>query len=384
MSYNRYFSPAQVESDQKDVIISQLKAELFELKQNHKNYQEINTHLTNLEHRHNLLLDEKNRNEREFRARHEANQATILALKGEIDTLKGQLATENLSLNDLKSENYELAEIVDNRSREIKRLKDELNALSDANAQLSDTKKSIENQIYASREDKQALNKELEQVERELDIVEQRRRNIENDISKLQLDKSALEKENASIARENEDLTKDIRTRNESIKLADQQAKESERNISILQSDIKNLERTLDKYKSDTTNNNRSIAAEQDRGQELQTKLDILEQQLIQAEKTLATTYSELNDLKSRQLGLIDTNEEILEAIEANKRHVEVLIGENNEILAELERFADQDERCRQLLQRSERIQDLKQKVDSRLKASWNNLQVTLKNVKSS
>lgn len=35
---NQYFSPEQVESDHKDIIISQLKAELFEMKRAQKEY----------------------------------------------------------------------------------------------------------------------------------------------------------------------------------------------------------------------------------------------------------------------------------------------------------------------------------------------------------
>lgn len=43
MSFQRYFSPAQFESDQKDLIISQLKADIYELKKNQQDYYEINS-----------------------------------------------------------------------------------------------------------------------------------------------------------------------------------------------------------------------------------------------------------------------------------------------------------------------------------------------------
>lgn len=38
MSYKKYFDQASVNSEQKDVIISQLKAELFDLKNSEKDY----------------------------------------------------------------------------------------------------------------------------------------------------------------------------------------------------------------------------------------------------------------------------------------------------------------------------------------------------------
>ena len=55
----KYFDPKQVESDQKDLIISQLKAELFELRRNEKNYEDLHAKLNNLEHRYNLIQEEK-------------------------------------------------------------------------------------------------------------------------------------------------------------------------------------------------------------------------------------------------------------------------------------------------------------------------------------
>lgn len=48
MNYNRYYSPSKFESDQKDVLISQLKAEIYELKQNEHDFSELSTHLKNL------------------------------------------------------------------------------------------------------------------------------------------------------------------------------------------------------------------------------------------------------------------------------------------------------------------------------------------------
>jgi uncharacterized small protein (DUF1192 family) len=50
-------------------LISQLKAEIFELQQNEKDFEEINSSLKNLEHRYALLQDDKARQEAEHKAR---------------------------------------------------------------------------------------------------------------------------------------------------------------------------------------------------------------------------------------------------------------------------------------------------------------------------
>ena len=57
-AYHRYFNPDQVESDQKDVIISQLKAELFELRKSQRNYDSIFTNVRSLEEHYLDILEE--------------------------------------------------------------------------------------------------------------------------------------------------------------------------------------------------------------------------------------------------------------------------------------------------------------------------------------
>lgn len=45
--------------DSRDLMIQRLKSELEDLKKNEKDYSDLNFLLTNLEHRYNLLNDEK-------------------------------------------------------------------------------------------------------------------------------------------------------------------------------------------------------------------------------------------------------------------------------------------------------------------------------------
>lgn len=54
----KYFSPAQVESDQKDLIISQLKADIFELKKNEQECFELSQQIKSLEAKYQSLYEE--------------------------------------------------------------------------------------------------------------------------------------------------------------------------------------------------------------------------------------------------------------------------------------------------------------------------------------
>lgn len=55
---------AQAENEQKDVLISSLKQDLYELRQLESDFHRLNELIINLEGKYSLLLDEKDRSEK--------------------------------------------------------------------------------------------------------------------------------------------------------------------------------------------------------------------------------------------------------------------------------------------------------------------------------
>jgi hypothetical protein len=51
--------PLRAENEQKDLIIAQLKAEAFDLRQKDRDYKALFETFINLQHKYNLLVDEK-------------------------------------------------------------------------------------------------------------------------------------------------------------------------------------------------------------------------------------------------------------------------------------------------------------------------------------
>lgn len=58
---------AQVENEQKDVLINELKREVYELRQLEADYLRLNDLIAALEDKYSLLIDEKERSEKEQR-----------------------------------------------------------------------------------------------------------------------------------------------------------------------------------------------------------------------------------------------------------------------------------------------------------------------------
>eukprot|EP00350_Pseudokeronopsis_sp_OXSARD2_P011575 CAMPEP_0170543760 /NCGR_PEP_ID=MMETSP0211-20121228/2768_1 /TAXON_ID=311385 /ORGANISM="Pseudokeronopsis sp., Strain OXSARD2" /LENGTH=141 /DNA_ID=CAMNT_0010847221 /DNA_START=18 /DNA_END=443 /DNA_ORIENTATION=+ len=80
--------PVKVENQQKDLIIAQLKAEAFELRQKERDYRQLHEQLMNLQHKFSLQEDEKKRNENDLQSKIEFENSNSRSLKREIDDLK--------------------------------------------------------------------------------------------------------------------------------------------------------------------------------------------------------------------------------------------------------------------------------------------------------
>lgn len=82
-------------SDQKDLIISQLKAEIFEIQQRDKDFLAMKDQMMNIQSKYRHLQDEKLLQDNDFRTKHDSNMATLHGLKKELDDLRFMLNDKN-------------------------------------------------------------------------------------------------------------------------------------------------------------------------------------------------------------------------------------------------------------------------------------------------
>ena len=133
---NTFYSPLRVEADQKEVIIAHLKEEIYLLRRNEQELGQLEDQYHGLEHHFKAMLDEKvrdglfkNRADAEFRERHELALRTIGQIKNDVDANRSDLRQINLEISDLESDENTLNGQLDQRTIEIEKLKNELNAL---------------------------------------------------------------------------------------------------------------------------------------------------------------------------------------------------------------------------------------------------------------
>ena len=128
-------------SDQKDLLISQLKAEIFEIEQRDKDYLALRDQLYSLQTKYRHLQDEKLLQDNDFKTRHDSNVMTLQSLKKEIekawkmvDTAQEGEERARETIETLNTEIQNLTKVIEEKTlgaedtniNELRKLRDEL------------------------------------------------------------------------------------------------------------------------------------------------------------------------------------------------------------------------------------------------------------------
>lgn len=116
---SRYYDSVHLASDQKDLLISQLKAEIFEIQQRDKDYLALRDQLYAIQTKYRHLQDEKLCQENEFKTRQDSNCINLHGLKKECDDARHHLNDKNRCNNDMQVEIGALREQISRREAEI-------------------------------------------------------------------------------------------------------------------------------------------------------------------------------------------------------------------------------------------------------------------------
>jgi len=158
---SRYVDPLILESDQKDLMISELKAENFELRNKEKHYNQMYNIISNIEHECALISEEKRAMEEEMRRRNDADSITIRRLREENEALILAHRDHDKKLAAIRDEIARMRAVNDSKSREIGDLNASVNYTSDNNNGLRDKIKDVEKFIVRECDEGRGLRLDL-------------------------------------------------------------------------------------------------------------------------------------------------------------------------------------------------------------------------------
>jgi len=352
------------------LLISQIKAEIFELKQNERDYLDLAAQLRNIEHRYNLLQDEKLRAEADFKSRNDINFKTIANLKTDIDTLKSNIAENNIEYQELKAENQAVKDIAEQRDISIRKIKNEIADALEQNDSLNQQRRNLETELSNLREEKRRIITKIDNASGNLDELNFKNSELDKVIKELEYEQATLERQNVQLQASIDNLTSELRTREDNLETVEKQVADTQKTIAALDADIQDLERHNERTRAEAVQQQRSAQQEVNKNLDLTAKSNSLEANLRSKDIEAAELRREVEKLKADRSNLLDSKYQLEQELDTVRRDIDGISVQNNELVDELERFSLEDERARNILDRRDRVSDLKLKSQSQLKQS--------------
>jgi len=296
---------------------------------------------------------------------------TINNLKSDIDALKQELNVLNADIQDLRFDNTNINEIVNSRSSEVAQLKAELADLSDNNSHLAMEKKDLETQISRTRTENREHNLELEDFNHQIAEATEKRNKFERLIRELEYEGERLEKSNEELQRNQDSLRLEIRSKVDATKYNEQVYSENRKQIIALEADLNDLRRVIEKSKNEIAVNQKNQQSEYSKNLEAQSRINKLEALIKERDYEVDQYRGEYDELKRDHLKLLDTNDDLNHDIEACTRHFDLLTVQNNDLVQELEKFNYTDQEVRQVLDRKDKVDDVKKRYEGRMRSSF-------------
>lgn len=149
------------------MLISQLKAEIFEIEQRDKDYLALRDQLYTIQTKYRHLQDEKLLQDNDFKTRADSNMMTTMSLKKEIDDTRFLLNEKNRSNNDISAEIAATREQVSRREAEIFATQRDVAQKGDNGHAL---RKELDNASYELAKLKEERSRDAKEIERGRDL----------------------------------------------------------------------------------------------------------------------------------------------------------------------------------------------------------------------
>jgi len=314
-SLRRYYDPLQVASDEKDVIISQLKADIFELSRNERDFRALNAELHDLERKLDIQQSEKVANENDYRAKLDFNDSKVFKMKQDAERLKGFLADNKITGEELGAELDVVRNSSTDKAEDLRLTNQELNQSMNQNETLKMERRNHESEIAVLQDENARNQNEIERLNAKLE-------GLNLDCSRQSRVLQDLEHQRGSAVNEIDDnklrlsQTED-RLNNKRLENKDTngQLRDFQNQISKLETTIHNARRDLDRAHADGSQYERNMKSEQNRNYELERAIRDMEQELNSRRDYIDDLKRELGnvraDLDEKQSSCSRTNREI-------------------------------------------------------------------------
>lgn len=323
----QYYDSVHLASDQKDLLISQLKAEIFEIEQRDKDYLALRDQLYSIQTKYRHLQDEKLLQDNDFKTRHDSNMLTLQNLKKEIDDTRFLLNEKNRANNDLQAEIASTREQISRREAEIFATQRDVAQKGDSGHAL---RKEVDNAGYELAKLKEERARDQDEIEKAKDLNSMKsRENSDNDsrIKALDYDLYKAQERAADLSKQADQREFELRRTTEAYEAAQAELLRARDEQARQQDEQAQQTRALDLKMQEKSDLVRRSEGELARNRDLSANLYDLEGKSRAADDNLGVTRREQDDLRFATQSMQGQNGDLRAEIDALQHHCNVLAG---------------------------------------------------------
>jgi len=354
---SNYGSVRTVAGEGQDRVINHLKKELSSLKKHSKGLHETSSRLINMQHKYNIILSEKNRDDELYRRKDQEQEMEVNHLNDQLRLNQDKLNHREIEINDLRSSFQKLEQIVSMKEEQLATLDRDLATeyeqyrdLCDEKSRLENDKGSILQQQSTSFTNAEGLAKDIEAIK---ESVTRYKRHIKEHKGNLQELKARMQEVTSEIYRAEEELKNLVinqGNKESNLKRLDDKVSMIENEIALIDSEKDNLRQAADlreetlKYLGDA-------------------KAELLRKETVLAKEKLTVdqNFEDTEQVCLRKREEIATleNDKLSAQTELKtlKSFYERLVSENRKLVQGLKLVSDIDERAIRDLSRNEKIE---------------------------
>ena len=356
------------------MLISQLKAHIFELNQHEKDYDNLNQKYRQLQNEYSLLNEAKMRLEYELRQREENSNKQINDLRNENENLQlnynEKLAANKRLFNENESQckqmgmkDEEIDQLrcrIENLLAEKEKIQEDKNSLERLTQSLTDLKDNQSVKISKLIEDNQKLSRICQDQDRSIKLGEQERSQLSNKINENNYDMK--------------NLSGKLKSKEENLNYLQGQLEDSKNLNFTLQGNLKDYERQMEEFQNEIGNLKQNLMKERQLRAEEEKRSEHMENVLNDRERELNRLSAECENAKSfsKQINQEKSGTEMEN--EKLKNHIMLLTQQNQKLISEIENVCEQDEKMKEQLSRKDRILSL-------LRNNKNSIEMSLKDL---
>jgi chromosome segregation ATPase len=371
----------KIDSSDKDILISQLKAQVFELEQNEKNFNALNQKFRGMQNDMNLLNEEKLKNEYEFKQRSESSNKQVNELRSELENLN-QAYNEKMVLNKkLYAQLEKLQKLYDSSNMENDQLRGSLDELNHNLNQVMEEKNTFERMTIELKDIKQRNQHQIEKLFDENGKLKKTCDEQDKIIKNLENERTRCLTKIDDMNFENSNLGSKLKSREDTLLITQKQLEDAKQTILKFQNKTNELENYNDGLKTELEkmrlNNNKETKGRLEAERQCQE----LERMVKERDNDIRRYNEELDFSRVNNEKLVEDNEKLFSEIEKLKNHIILLTEQNQKLTEELDLFVDQDEKIKQQLMRRDRVTLLKKSNQFYLEKSLSKFDETNNNV---